>query len=117
MSLYDLFKDELDTIKKAPRTFTVGFIVLAILIGVGEYSFFKEMLSSKDDVIGTLKQELETSKIKPPQNSASNCVNQAPLRTGPATATGTGVVANTGNSSTINNGTPSSEGKGKTPSH
>jgi len=117
MTVLDQFKEELDIIRKARFTFTVGFIVLAIVIGVGEYSFiFKEWLARKDDVIGTLKQQLE-AKTKPSQNATSNCSNPPQSTRGPAIATGTGVVANTGDSSTINNETSSSERKGKTPPH
>src|SRR5258707_13232287 len=63
MSLAEQFKEELAMLKKAPLTFVVGFIVLAVLIGWTEYSFgFKEILTFKNSQIETLKEQLRSTK-------------------------------------------------------
>jgi hypothetical protein len=65
MSLTDQFKKELAVIKTAKLTFLVGFVVLTILIGWGEYSFgFKEWLASKDGIIKDKNETIEGLKQK-----------------------------------------------------
>lgn len=62
MSLAELFSDELSAIKKTPITFGVGFTVLAILIGLGEYWVFKEVLDYQRSEIETLRTTIKESK-------------------------------------------------------
>ena len=51
-------------IKKTPLTFIIGFAVISGMVYWAEYSLiFKEQLARKDDVIGTLKEQLHAGKI------------------------------------------------------
>ena len=120
MPLFEEFKEELALIKSAKLTFLTGFIVLAGLIALGEYQLFEALLSSKNEIINTrdqtigdLRRQLEADQKKGAARGNESSTAEHPATTGPATANGEGVVANSGNSSTVNNGTATSEGKGK----
>src|ERR1039457_2492571 len=106
MGLTEQFDDELATIKKAPLTFAVGFIVLAGLIGGAEYLFFKEYIGQRDSAISTLEKQLNATRTQPqpprPQPSPT---------TGAATANGIGGTANTGAGNTFNSGQAPTPGK------
>lgn len=119
MGLSEQFGEELGMIKKAPRTFLVGFVALAVLIGWTEYSFgFKELLSHKDDLIRDkddtikgLQQKLETAQKAPPSTPrpapTSQPSKQAPPRvSGPAETHAANSPAVTGDSNKINYGIP-----------
>ncbi len=108
MGLPEQFAEELAVIKKAPYTFIIGFVVLAALIGAGEYGLFKESLArkdsvikDKDDFITTLKDKLATKT--PPQTAAPD----DPGRTGSAAVNGgVGNTANTGSHNKFGQDTP-----------
>jgi hypothetical protein len=98
-NLVDMFNEELRTIRKNPLTFVVGFLVLAVLIGWGEYTFvFKELLNLKDEKIRSLQDKKgEMNQPIPAQASP----------TGPATTFGDNSPANSGNIGTLNSNHPS----------
>src|SRR5438046_1157604 len=97
--LMDLFKEELDVIKSNKLSFVIGFVVLAVIIGDGEYSFvFKEWLAGKDvtisskdaiikdknETIENLKQRLEEAQ----KNKAQILSPKATPKTVPSRVTG-----------------------------
>jgi hypothetical protein len=109
MSLADQFKGELATLKKAPLTFTIGFVVLAVLIGWTEYSLlFKELFAYKNSQIQTLREQLLSTKGA--KGKTEEPPKPGPTSVGAATANGPESTANTGTIGTINYGGP------KTPS-
>jgi hypothetical protein len=100
----------LSTIKKAPLTFVVGFCVLAVLIALGEYTWiFKEWVSRKDDLIN--QKDGVISVLEKKLAATSQPAIPSPQSTGPATASGSGGIANTGAGNTFNTGRPAAAGE------
>ena len=128
MDLADQFEAELRVIKGAKLTFLIGFVVLAALIGYGEYSFlFKELLARKDgiikdksEVIDQLRQKLiDTSKANPGGSSKpikdagpDHRPSQGPSRvSGPVSTAGPNSPAITGDGNVVHNEVPAENPK------
>lgn len=101
MGLQEQFTEELAVIKRAPITFFIGFVVLAVCIGVGEYQFFvKESLARKDDAIRAKDDLIKTLQDKLATKAPTTAAPDKPT-TGAATVTGDGSTANTGSGNTF----------------
>ena len=100
MGVIQIIREESELIKKTPWTFAITALVLAAAIFGVEYGFFKELLSSKDSLIGTLKEQLTATKNQP-QNQQPSLSGQAPSSTGPATASGDGNTAVSGSNDNV----------------
>lgn len=87
-------------IKKAPLTFLIGFSVLAILIGWGEYKcVFQEMLTLKDEQINALKSRYESRGSHIDNSHPSAKIPKADI-SGPANTSGVNSPAITGDNNT-----------------
>ena len=81
-------------LKKAPLTFCIGFVALAVMIYFAEYTFiFKEQLALKDNVITTLKEKISAKQPAAPTT--------APPANRSATTSGDNSPANTGDGNTF----------------
>src|SRR5579883_513460 len=102
MGLQEQFSKEFTVMKEAPSTFFIGFVVLAVIIAIGEYQLFvKEAIAQKDDVIRTKNELIETleRKLKSSTPISPEVVKPS---TGAAAANGNGNTVITGNDSKIN---------------
>ena len=116
MNITDMFAEELTAIKRAPRIFLIGFLVLAVPIAVGEYAIFKELLSQKDSLANTLQMQLSAVRTQQGTSTPLPCVGSAATTTGPANTSGPDSPAVSGTVGTLTQGvaaTPAAN-KGKT---
>ena len=91
-------------IKKTPLTFIIGFAVISGMVYWAEYSLiFKEQLARKDDVIGTLKEQLHAGQN--PKSTTTQLENRS------ATSSGDSSPANVGEENTFVYGDPTTAKK------
>lgn len=62
MSLTASFLSQWEVVKQAPLVILPAIIILAGLIGVGEYLLLKANIDRKDDLISTLKEQLTAAR-------------------------------------------------------
>jgi hypothetical protein len=97
MGLLHTIREELPTIRQAPLSIGLTVLILTAAVSVAIYAGFRENLSRKDDLIGTLREQLEAAKKALPALPES-----VKPSSGDATAAGEGNTANSGNGSTVN---------------
>jgi hypothetical protein len=97
-------REEWPVISQAPRTFTISLLLLTSICGGILYLGFRENLTRKNDLIQTLQAQVEA--LKRGTGKSGDSSKQSPPSTGPATANGSGGVANTGSGNTFSTGQP-----------
>ena len=94
-------REEWPVIRQAPWTILFTVLLLSSIVGGFEYWLFHENLSRKNDLIQTLRGQVEMLKTRAAKSEES-LKQPPPPSTGPATAKGIGGIANTGSGNTFN---------------
>ena len=112
-------KEEMEVISKAPLTFLFTALVIAAVVYAFEHNAFKESMTRKDELITTLRQQLDakaepkspgsptpTSQPAPstPTAPAGQSHRVSTRRTGDAATSGDQSPATTGDHNTVNFG-------------
>jgi hypothetical protein len=98
MGFLQTVREEWPVIKQAPLSITLAVLVLTAAATAVIYAGFHENLAREDDLITTLRGQLDAKK-KPATDTT------VPSATGAATTTGSNSPATTGSNNTFNQGT------------
>jgi hypothetical protein len=102
-------REEWPVITQAPWTIGLTVLLLSFAVGGVEYWLFEESLSLKNELIQTLKTQLVLAKTANGRTAESP--KREPTSTGPATASGQGSIANTGNGNGFSTAPPKDNNK------